>query len=189
MRQAEQNLIAANARIGVAKAAFFPSIDLTGSYGVESIALSDLFTGPARAWQFGPRLTVPIFAGGRNLANLEIVEAEQQEALARYEQAVQQAFREAEDALVTHTKSREAHSAQREAVRASQATLSVAESRYSSGLTTYLNVLDTQRTLLAAEIAESRTLFAQLVAVVQLYRALGGGWEPSLGPSSGQARS
>jgi outer membrane protein, multidrug efflux system len=181
VRQAEQNLVAANARIGVAKAAFFPSIDLTGAYGVESIALSDLFTGPARAWQFGPRVTVPLFSGGRNLANLEIAEAEQQEALARYEQAVQQAFREVEDALVALTKSREALAAQREALRSSRETLNVAESRYASGLTTYLNVLDTQRTLLSTEIAESRTLFARLVAVVQLYRTLGGGWETTAG--------
>src|SRR5262249_27425941 len=92
------------------------------------------------------------------------------------EQAVQQAFREVEDALVATRKSREALTAQREAVRAAHATLDVAESRYASGLTTYLNVLDTQRTLLTAEIAESRALFAELVAVVQLYRALGGGW-------------
>ena len=177
VRQAEQSLIAANARIGVAKAAFFPTIDLTGAYGAESVALSDLFTGPARAWQFGPRVTLPIFEGGRNLANLEIAEAAQQEALARYEQAVQQAFREADDALVARRKSREALGAQREAVRASRATLAVAETRYASGLTNYLDVLDTQRTLLAAEIAESRTLYAQLASVVRLYRALGGGWE------------
>ena len=178
IQQAEETLVAANARIGVAKAAFFPEITLTGAYGVESVALSDLFTGAARAWQFGPRVTVPIFKGGRNRANLALAEAQQDEALARYEQAVQQAFREAEDALVAHRKTKEGLVAQREAVKASRETLAVAESRYSSGITTYLNVLDTQRTLLSAEIAESRALFAQLVAVVQLYRALGGGWSP-----------
>ncbi|MET0151324.1 MAG: efflux transporter outer membrane subunit [Candidatus Binatia bacterium] len=177
IRQAEEDLVAANARIGVAKAAFFPQITLTGAFGSESIALSDLFTGPARTWQFGPRVTVPIFNAGRNRANLELAEAEEQEALIRYEQAVQQAFREAEDALVAHRKTREALVARREAVRASRETLNVAESRYASGLTTYLNVLDTQRTQLAAEIAESQTLLSQLVAVVQVYRALGGGWD------------
>ncbi len=177
IRQAEEALVAANARIGVAKAAFFPQIQLTGTYGVESVALSDLFTGPARAWQFGPRITVPIFRGGQNLANLELAEAVQVEALVRYEQAIQQAFREAEDALVAHRKAREALEAQREAVQASREALGVAESRYTSGLTTFVNVLDGQRTLLAAEIAESRTLLTQLAAVVQLYRALGGGWE------------
>jgi outer membrane protein, multidrug efflux system len=176
IQQAEENLIAANARIGVAKAAFFPEISLTGTYGVESVALSDLFTGAARVWQVGPRVTLPIFHGGRNRSNLELADAEQEEALVRYEQAVQQAFREAEDALVAHRKTKDALVAQREAVRAARATLAVAESRYANGLTTYLNVLDTQRTLLSAEIAESRALFAELAAVVQLYRALGGGW-------------
>jgi multidrug efflux system outer membrane protein len=176
IRQAEDTLIAANAEIGVAKAAFFPQIFLTGAFGVESVALSDLFTGPARTWQFGPSVTLPIFHGGRNRANLQLAEAQQQEAVARYEQTIQQAFREAEDALIAHRKARETLVARREAVESSREALSVAELRYTSGLTSYLAVLDTQRTLFAAEIAESRTLLAQLVAVVQLYRALGGGW-------------
>jgi multidrug efflux system outer membrane protein len=176
IRQAEDTLIAANAEIGVAKAAFFPQIFLTGAFGVESVALSDLFTGPARTWQFGPTVTLPIFRGGRNRANLQLAEAQQQEALARYEQTIQQAFREAEDALIAHRKARETLVARRQALHSSREALSVAELRYTSGLTSYLAVLDTQRTLFAAEIAESRTLLAQLVAVVQLYRALGGGW-------------
>jgi len=176
IRQAEEILIAANAEIGVAKAAFFPQILLTGAYGVESVALSDLFTGPARTWQFGPAVTLPIFRGGRNRANLQLAEAQQQEALAHYEQTIQQAFREAEDALVAHRKTRETLVARREAVQASREALGIAEFRYTSGLTSYLSVLETQRTFFAAEIAESRTLLAELVAVVQLYRALGGGW-------------
>jgi multidrug efflux system outer membrane protein len=178
IRQAEGGLVAANARIGVAKAAFFPQISLTGFFGVESVALSDLFEGPSRIWQFGPTVTVPIFNAGRNQANLELAEARQQEALIRYEQAIQQAFREVEDALIAHRKAREALAEQDAAVRASREALSIAEWRYTSGLTSYLNVLDAQRTLLAAEVAEGRTLLSQLVAVVQLYRALGGGWEP-----------
>ncbi|MGH7323417.1 MAG: efflux transporter outer membrane subunit [Candidatus Rokuibacteriota bacterium] len=178
IRQAEQGLVSANARIGVAKAAFFPQISLTGFFGVESVALSNLFTGPSRIWQFGPTVTLPIFNAGRNRANLALVEAQQREALIRYEQAIQQAFREAEDSLVAHRKAREALVEQEAAVRASQEALTVAELRYTSGLTGYLDVLDAQRTLLAAEIAQSRTLLAQLVAVVQLYRALGGGWTP-----------
>lgn len=177
IRQAEAALVAANARIGVARAAFFPQISLTGLFGVESAALSDLFTGPSRIWSFGPTVTLPIFEGGRNQANLELTEARQREALLRYEQAIQQAFREVEDALVAHRKAREALAEQAAAVRASREALEVAEFRYRSGLTSYLSVLDAQRTLLAAELAESRTLGAQLIAVVQLYRALGGGWE------------
>jgi outer membrane protein, multidrug efflux system len=177
IRQVEQTLVAANARIGVAKAAFFPQISLTGFFGVESAALSDLFTGPSRIWQFGPSVTLPIFNAGRNRANLQLTEAQQREALIRYEQAIQQAFREVEDALIAHRKAREGLAEQEAAVRASREALSIAELRYTSGLTSYLNVLDAQRTLLAAEVAESRTLLSQLVAVVQLYRALGGGWD------------
>jgi outer membrane protein, multidrug efflux system len=177
IRQAEDRLIAASARIGVAKAAFFPQVSLTGFFGVESVALSDLFTGPSRIWQFGPTVTLPIFNAGRNRANLELTEAQQREALIRYEQAIQQAFREVEDALIAHRKAREALAEQDAAVRASREALSIAEFRYTSGLTNYLSVLDAQRTLLAAEVAESRTLLSQLVAVVQLYRALGGGWD------------
>lgn len=176
IRQAEETLVAANARIGVAKAAFFPQISLTGIFGVESVALSDLFTGPSRIWQFGPSVTLPIFNAGRNRANLQLTEAQQREALIRYEQAIQQAFREVEDALVAHTKAREGLAQQDAAVQASREALSIAELRYTSGLTSYLNVLDAQRTLLAAELAQSRTLGAQLVAVVRVYKALGGGW-------------
>jgi multidrug efflux system outer membrane protein len=176
IREAEAALAAANARIGVARAAFFPQISLTGFFGVESAALSDLFTGPARIWQFGPTVTLPIFNAGRNRANLALAEARQQETLIRYEQTIQQAFREVEDALVAHRKAREALAEQTTAVRASREALGIAESRYTSGLTSYLDVLTAQRTVLVAEVAESRTLLAQLVAVVQLYRALGGGW-------------
>jgi multidrug efflux system outer membrane protein len=159
-------------------AAFFPQISLTGLFGVESVALSDLFTGPSRVWQFGPTLTLPIFNAGRNRATLQRVEAEQREALIRYEQVIQQAFREVEDALVARRKVRDALVEQDEAVRASREALTVAELRYAAGRTAYLDVLDAQRTALAAELAQSRTLLSQLVAVVQLYRALGGGWAP-----------
>jgi multidrug efflux system outer membrane protein len=189
IRQAEAGLVAANARIGVARAAFFPQISLTGFFGVESVALSDLFTGPSRIWQFGPTVTLPIFTGGRNRANLALVEAQQRETLLRYEQAIQQAFREVEDALVAHGKAREALVENEAAVRASREALTVAELRYAAGRTGYLDVLDAQRTVLAAELAQSRTLRAQLVAVVQLYRALGGGWAPEPGPPAAASRA
>ncbi len=177
IRQAEAGLVAANARIGVAKAEFFPRISLTGFFGFASEALSDLFKGPSRIWQFGPSATQPIFNAGRNRSNLELAEAREREALIRYEQVIQQAFREVEDALVAHRKTGEARAEQAVAVRASREALSLAEERYTSGLTSYLDVLDAQRTLLSAEVAESRTLLSQLVSVVQLYRALGGGWD------------
>jgi outer membrane protein, multidrug efflux system len=121
-------------------------------------------------------VTLPIFNAGRNRANLQLTEAQQQEALLRYEQAIQQSFREVEDALIAHRKAREGLAEQDTATRASREALAIAELRYSSGLTSYLNVLDAQRTLLTAEVAQIRTLGAQLVAVIQLYRALGGGW-------------
>jgi multidrug efflux system outer membrane protein len=128
------------------------------------VSLSDLFTGPSRIWQFGPTVTVPIFNAGRNRANPQFVEAQQRESLLRYEQAIQQAFREVEDALVAYRRAREALTEQDAAVLASREALAIAELRYTSGLTGYLNVLDAQRTLFAAELAQSRTLGTQLVA-------------------------
>ena len=115
--------------------------------------------------------------GGDGALSPAVAAAQQREHIGTVEQAIQQAFREVEDALVAHRKAREALAEQGAAVRASREALGIAEFRYASGLTSYLSVLDAQRTLLAAEVAESRTLLSQLVAVVQLYRALGGGWD------------
>jgi multidrug efflux system outer membrane protein len=176
IRLAEAALVAANARIGVAKAEYFPRISLTGLLGVESTDLSDLFQSGSRIWGVGGGLTQPIFNAGRLRNNVEFAEARQREAVIAYEQTIYQSFRDVEDALVAHRKSREALAEQAIAVRASREALDVAETRYRSGLTTYLDVLDAQRTLLAAEVDESRVLLTQLVSIVQLYRALGGGW-------------
>jgi multidrug efflux system outer membrane protein len=176
IRGAEQRLIAANARIGEARAAFFPRITLTGLFGVESAALSDLFTGPARVWSLGPHVTLPVFNAGRNRARLDAAEARRVQALASYEQTVQQAFREVEDALVAHRKAREVRLQQEVLVAASRRTLELAELRYRNGLSAYLDVLDAQRQLFQAELALAGTRRAQLVAVVQVYKALGGGW-------------
>ena len=179
IRLAEAALVAANARIGVARAEYFPRISLTGLLGFESSDLSDLFKSPSRIWSYGAGLAQPVFNAGRLRNNVDFAEASHREALISYERAVYQSFRDVEDALVAHRKAREALVEQSAAVRASREALSVAESRYTSGLTSYLDVLDAQRTLLAAEVEESRTLLTQLVALVQLYRALGGGWEVS----------
>ncbi len=176
IRQAEQRLVAANARIGEAKAAFFPRIFLTGAFGVESVALSDLFTGPARIWQFGPAVTLPIFTGGRNRAQLGAAEARQEQALVQYQQTIQQAFREIEDALVAHRKTREVRVEQETLVASAQRTLVLAQLRYVNGLASYLDVLDAQRQLFDAEIGLTRTQRSQLAAAVQVYKALGGGW-------------
>ncbi len=178
VRQVEQRLVAANARIGEAKAAFFPRIFLTGAFGVESVALSDLFTGPAKIWQFGPTVTLPIFTAGRNRARLSAAEAREEQALVQYQQTIQQAFREVEDALVAHRKTREVRTEQETLVATAQRTLVLAQLRYVNGLASYLDVLDAQRQLFDAEIGLTRTGRNQLVAVVQVYKALGGGWTP-----------
>jgi multidrug efflux system outer membrane protein len=182
IRQAEQRLVAANARIGEARAAFFPQVTLTGLFGVESAELGDLFTGPARVWSLGPRVTLPLFNAGRNRARLEAAEARRTQALVQYEQAVQQAFREVEDALVAHRKARETRLEQEAQVAASRRALDLAELRYRNGLATYLDVLDAQRRLFSGELALAATRRAQLVALVQVYKALGGGWTPEAAP-------
>jgi multidrug efflux system outer membrane protein len=178
LRQAEQRLVAANARIGEAKAAYFPQVHLTGAFGVESIALSDLFTGPARVWQFGPRVTIPIFNAGKITNQVRTAEARTEQALVQYQQAVQQAFREVEDALVLHRKIREIRPEREALVEANRRSLQIADLRYRDGLSTYLDVLDAQRQLFASEIELSRTTRDQLTALVRLYKALGGGWTP-----------
>ncbi|GJL62447.1 MAG: RND transporter [Nitrospirales bacterium] len=179
IQEAEQRLIAANAQIGVAKAAFFPQISLTGNYGAQSLEFSDLFIGTSQIWSFGPSVTVPIFQGGRNRANLEVAKARHDQAVISYEQAIQQAFREVEDALVAHQKTREIRKAQEELVRVSREALKLAQLEYLNGQANYLAVLDTQRQLFDAEIAFAQTQRNQLLAVVQVYKAIGGGWDIS----------
>jgi multidrug efflux system outer membrane protein len=177
VRQAEDRLVAANARIGEAKAAFFPRISLTGMFGLESASLSDLFTGPARVWQAGPTMTIPIFNAGRIASNLRATEARKQQALVQYQQTIQQAFRDVEDALIFHQKAREIRAQRELRVLAAQQALALANLRYTNGLAGYLDVLDAQRQLFAAEIDLASTTRDQLTAVVQVYKALGGGWE------------
>ncbi len=174
---AEERVVAANARIGEAKAEFFPQISLTGTFGVESVSLSDLFKGPSRAWQIGPTLTMPIFHAGRLTANLHATEARKQQALIQYRQSIQQAFREVEDALVFHRKAREIRIAREQRVRAARGALALANLRYGNGVSSYLDVLDAERQLFSAETELTETTRDQLIAVVQLYKALGGGWQ------------
>jgi multidrug efflux system outer membrane protein len=180
VRQAEEKLVAANARIGEAKAAFFPRISLTGMFGLESASLSDLFTGPARVWQAGPTMTLPIFNAGRIASNFHATEAREQQALIQYRQTIQQAFRDVEDALIAHRKADEIRVQRELRVRAARQALALADLRYTEGLAAYLEVLDAQRQLFAAEIELASTTRDQLTAVVRLYKALGGGWEPRL---------
>ncbi len=178
LRAAEQRIVQANARIGEARALYFPRIALTGSYGYSSKSLSDLFSGPARVWQGAAGFTVPIFDAGRIGATVDLAKAQQEEAILRYQQSVQQAFREVDDALIAYRKTRESRDAQVRLVDAAQRTFAAAEKRYLHGVSSYIEVLDAQRELFNAELALTQTQLGELVAVVQLYKALGGGWSP-----------
>jgi len=177
IRAAEQNLVAANALIGVAKAAYFPQITLTGFLGSETSQLSDLFTGPARAWQFVPQVIQPIFEGGRIRSNVKLTEAGREIALVQYERTIETAFREVSDALVQHRRVTEIRTQQELLVAALQDRSRLAYMRYRGGVDTLLNALDADRDLFAVELDLARTRRDELQAVVQLYKALGGGWQ------------
>jgi len=185
IRQAQQTLVAANARIGVAKAEYFPQVSLTGLFGVESVSLSDLFTKGSRFWSIGPTMTVPIFTAGRVSNTVKGFEARQQQAAIQYLQAIQQAFREVEDALVFHRKAREIRTERERRAAANRRALSLANLRYERGLSTQLEVLDAERQLFSAELDLASTTRDQLGAVVQLYKALGGGWQSQPAPNTG----
>lgn len=176
--EAEQKLVAANAKIGVAKAAFFPQISLTGNFGAQSLQFSELFDGLSRVWQFGPTLTVPLFDAGRNLANLEVSQAQREQAVISYEKTIQQAFREVEDALIGYQKIREIRRERERVVALSREALELAQLEYVNGKVSYLEVLSAQRDVFNAETALAQTQRNHLLTVVQLYKSLGGGWTP-----------
>jgi multidrug efflux system outer membrane protein len=173
---AEQRLIASNALIGVARAAYFPSISLTGFLGGESTQLGNLFTGPAGIWRAAATLTQPIWAGGRIKSQVEAANARQRQALAIYQQAIQNAFRDVRDAIVAQTKTREQFDAENDRVGALRETLRLATERYASGVANQLDVLDAERNLLAAELDRADALRAQRAAIADLFKALGGSW-------------
>jgi multidrug efflux system outer membrane protein len=176
IRQAEQDLVGANARIGVAKALYFPSIFLTGSYGWSSRDLALLFTGPAKAWTYAVPATMPIFTGGSTAAQVKVAESVQQETLFRYQKVIQQAFREVDDALIDQTKSREQLGIQKQQVEALRSYARLAELRYDNGYTSYLEVLDAQRSLFQGELLYAQTQGTLFRALVNLYKSMGGGW-------------
>lgn len=176
IRAAEQQLVAANADIGQSRAAFYPQITLTGFYGYQTVALSDLFTSPARAWQFGPAVTFPLFTGGRLRANLRAAEARFQENVARYRQTVQGAFREVSDSLIAYQRTREFRERLEERAQAHRDATVIAGVRYEGGVTSYLEVLYNEQELFAAELNLAQARRDELLSVVQVYRALGGGW-------------
>jgi multidrug efflux system outer membrane protein len=178
VRQAEQQLIAANANIGAARAAFFPRITLTGSVGSASSELAGLFKAGSFAWSFAPQLLQPIFDAGRNQANLRGAEVGRDIAVAQYERAIQSAFREVADALAGRATLGEQLQAQQRLADAEAARASLADLRYRNGAASFLEVLDAQRSLLAAQqaLVQARAQAAQNLAA--LYRTLGGGWQP-----------
>lgn len=176
VRQAEAQLVAANARIGVAKAALFPTISLTGDYGGESRQLSNLLSSGARLWSIGLGLALPIFDAGRRAAQLDQTTAQQKEALANYIKAVRSAFTDVNDVLVTQRETAQAGIALETQLQAGRRALSLAQLRYREGYSGFLEVLDAQRTENAALVALLRNQQAQLLASVGVFNALGGGW-------------
>ncbi len=177
IRAAEQNLIAANAEIGVAKAAYFPQISLSGFLGGQGTQLASLFSGPSAVWNFTPQVTQPIFTAGRIKSEVRLTEALRDSALIGYEKAIQTAFTEVSDALIAHQRVRESRVQQELLVAALQDRTRLAYVRYQGGVDTLLNALDSDRDLFQAELALSQIRLNELDSVVQLYKALGGGWQ------------
>jgi len=176
IRAAEATLMAATANIGVAKAAYFPQISLTGFMGGQSNQLANLFSGPGGAWNFAPQMTLPIFNAGRVKSGVRFTEAQRQLALTQYQQSIKTAFREVSDALVGYRKVKEIRAQQESLVTTLQDRSRLAYLRYQGGVDTQLNALDADRDLFAAELNLAQTRRNELLALVQLYKALGGGW-------------
>lgn len=179
VRQAEEKVIAATANIGVAKASLFPSIMLTTSFGRESISLGNLVKSAANIWTAGVNLNLPIFDAGRLLARLDQASAQQKQALISYEGSIRTAFREVNDALISVRKSSEQEAALQASEASAKKALQISEYRYKSGYSAYLEVLDSQRIHNDAALAVIRSRQNRLVATVDLFKALGGGWEPA----------
>ncbi len=177
IREAEQQLVAANAQIGVAKAAYYPNISLTGSAGYASSALTSLFTGPAGWWAFGGSLTQPIFSGGRIKSGVKYTEAQKQEFLLTYQKTVQEAFRGVSDSLVAYQKDREFREYHEQLTAAAQDSARLSEVRYSGGRASYLEVLTNETNHFNAELGLAQARLNELLALVDLYRSLGGGWQ------------
>lgn len=173
---AEHRLRSRNADIGAARAAFFPRISLTGSFGTSSAQMSGLFDGGSRSWSFMPQLSLPLFDAGRNRAGLSLAEARKDSAVAAYEGAIQTAFREVADALAATDTLRREEAARRALVDTSRATEALAKARYEGGVDNHLRYLDAQRNNFVNEAAYIQASTQRQLALVDLFRALGGGW-------------
>jgi multidrug efflux system outer membrane protein len=170
-------LIAANAEIGVAKAAYFPTLSLSGFLGGQSTQLSNLFSGPSRAWSLVPQVTQPIFTAGRLKSGVKLAQAQREHALVQYQKTIQIAFTEVSDALIAHQRVRESREKQEALVSALQDRLVLAYARYRGGVDTQLNALDADRDLFQSQLDLAQIRLQELLSVVQLYKALGGGWQ------------
>ena len=177
IRAAEQDLIAANAEIGVARAAYFPQISLSGLLGGASTQLSSLFSGPHSTWSVVPQVTQPIFTAGRITSSVRLAQAERDHALVQYEKVIQTAFTEVSDALIAHQRVRESREKQEALVNALEDRLQLAYMRYRGGVDTQLNALDADRDLFTAQLTLAQLRLEEILSVVQLYKALGGGWQ------------
>jgi len=186
VRAAEENLVAANADVGVARANLYPSITLTASGGLISTALSDLFTSPAHGWSFGGSFLQPLLDPQRSYFQVELANAQKREALLQYQKSVQTAFQEVSDALIARQKYAEFQAAQQAQVDAERTANTIALARYRVGYSSYFNVIDADRDLFGAELSLSAAHLNTLLSMVQLYRALGGGWQ--LAPRSSPPR-
>ena len=176
IRAAEQALVSANAQIGVAKAAYFPQVSLSGILGGQSTQLASLFNGPHSTWSLVPQVTQPIFTAGRLKSGVKLAEADREIALIQYQKTIQTAFVEVSNSLIAHQRVRESRERQEELVTALQDRLRLAYIRYRGGVDTQLNALDADRDLFQAELTLSQIRLSELLTVVQLYKALGGGW-------------
>ena len=174
---AEQGLIAASAEIGVARAAYFPTVSLSGLLGGASTQLTSLFSGPNSTWSVVPQVTQPIFTAGRIKSNVRLAQAERDRALIQYERTIQTAFTEVSNALIAHQRVREAREKEEALVAALTDRLRLAYVRYRGGVDTQLNALDADRDLFQAELDLARIRLQEVLSVVQLYKALGGGWQ------------
>jgi len=177
IQEAEQTLIAANANIGIAKAAYFPQISLSGFLGGQGTQLSSLFAGPSAVWNFTPQVAQPLYVGGRLKSEVKLSQAQRDSAVIHYEKTIQTAFTEVSDALIAHQRIRESRVQEELLVAALQDRKNLAYVRYRGGVDTLLNALDSDRDLFQAELTLSQIRLNELDSVVQLYKALGGGWQ------------
>jgi multidrug efflux system outer membrane protein len=177
IRQSEESLVAANAQIGVARAAYFPDISLTGSAGFQSASLSNLFSGTTGLWNFAGIITQPIFNAGQIRSNVRLTQAQQQEAVLTYQQIIQGAFRDVSDALIAYQQDQQFRAQEELLANSAQDAAQLSNKRYEAGTTNYLEVLTNDTNYFSAELGLAQARLNELLSLVQIYKSLGGGWQ------------